>query len=118
MSNGTLIHDWTGSRGKYGLAPTASNLAKSFTPTKLMCAPDNSPERMRVMMDIPPELKYALDDKMKRIGRTCLRENANILFQLFEDICVEHVLKAQVDDGLLRKLVQRNPKEEVSKSVP
>jgi len=98
-----------GSTGAKPGAPTASNLAKAFTPTKPMCAPGTDADKLVVMVDLPKALKSVIDAGMKKIDYNCLRDNAKVVLQVFEDICVQHVINNQIHDKQLSKLLQRNP---------
>ena len=99
--------NWTGK--KNNRTPTVSNLAKIFTPRQPMCGPDYDPARMVVVADVPAQLKSALDEGMDTIGKDCLRQNAEVVFHLFESICTQHVLSQQMDHKLIRKLTRRDP---------
>ena len=74
-----------------------------------MCAPGTDADKLVVMVDIPGPLKAAIDAGMKKIGYDCLKQNAEVVLQVFEDMCVQHVVNNQISDKQLRKLLQRNP---------
>jgi len=113
-NNGKYLGSWAGSATGNQKAPTAYNLARAFTPTRPMCDPGTDTDKLVVMMDVPRQLKSAIDAGMKTIGYDCLRENAKVVLQVYEDICIQHVLDHQIADKTLRKLTQRNPAIEKS----
>ena len=49
---------------------------------------------------------------MNLIDKTCLRQNAEVVFHLYESICSQHVMEMQMDHKLIRKLTRRDPKVE------
>ena len=77
-----------------------------------MCPGGEDTHKLTVLVDIPKKLQAQLNDGLKPIDVDCLRENAELMLGMFETICLEHVLGSQVDQKLLRKLVQRNPNQE------
>ena len=62
--------------------------------------------QMKVWMDIPEELSKALRDGMKLIGLECLRHNAEIVLELFEEMVIKHVLGLQIANRTLSKLIR------------
>ena len=55
------------------------------------------------------KLEQALAKGMEKIGPRCLRENAEVVLKIFEDMCLEHVVGHEIADKLLCKLTQHNP---------
>ena len=111
MATTHYLSNWTGTT-LGNQTPTAANLARAFTPTMPMCSPNMDPEHMVVLMDVPEDLQNALNKGMKKIDLDCLRENAEMVLQLFESICLQHVLDGQINDKVLRRLTQRDPSVE------
>jgi len=101
------MRTWNGGVGA-GLTP--SNLARVFTPTRPMYAPGTDPRVFRVKGDIPIPLKEALADNLKPIGPDCLRSNAKVCLEVYEDICLKHVLGKQLNSKDLRRLMQMDPR--------
>ena len=111
MATTNYLSNWAGTT-LGNQTPTAAHLARALTPTMPMCSPSMDPERMVVLMDIPEDLQNALNKGMKKIDLDCLRENAEMVLQLFESICLQHVLDGQINDKVLRRLTQRDPSVE------
>jgi len=74
-----------------------------------MYTPGTNTDRLVVLLDVPKKLEQALAKGMKKIGPRCLRENAEVVLKIFEDMCLEHVVGQEIADKLLRKLTQHNP---------
>ena len=85
---------------------TSKNLGKRFTPHVPMRPANIKPERIKVWLDIPKELKTMLDAGTINIGTTCLKENAELVISLFEDLCLQHVVSMQIQDKTLSKLIR------------
>ena len=83
---------WTGSVNLSTGTATTSNLAKVFIPTKPMNEPGVDAEQLKVWQDVPEELNRALRDGMKKISTNCLKENAEIVLNLFQEIILKHFL--------------------------
>ena len=107
MSNHYFLSNWTG--GERLSTPTASNLARWFTPHIPMCGPEYNPEKMAVLADIPVQLQKAINDGMEPIDIDCVKQNAQFVFHFYEAICVEHVLEMQMENRYVRRLTQRDP---------
>ena len=99
------ISHWAGSLARVSGAPSAANMAETFTPTLPMCLPGANPKTIKVKGDVPDRLRQAMAKGLQRIGLQCLRENAEMLMSLYEDICLQHVIKQQIKDKVLRKLM-------------
>ena len=106
------VSDWTG-KGS-GKTPTVDNLAKISNSRVPICGPEYDPERMVVLADIPAGLRKALKEGLSPIDSDCLRQNAEVVFHLYESLCSQHVLSQQMDHKLIRKLTQRDPSASVS----
>ena len=100
------MRTWNGALGK-GLS--AANLASAFTPNTPMYAPGTDPKVFRVKSDIPKALQDAIEDDLKPIGPDCLRTNTEACLEVYQDICLQHVLSKQVQDSNLQKLMCRDP---------
>ena len=107
--SGHNLNTWVGTTGLSGETLTADNLATAFTPTKPMYTPGTNTDRLVVLLDVPKKLEQALAKGMQKIGPRCLRENAEVVLKVFEDMCLEHVVGQEIADKLLRKLTQHNP---------
>ena len=115
MANSMFMSGWTGKGSNK--TPTVDNLAKIFTPHIPICGPDYDPERMVVLTDVPTGLKKALREGLTLIDTDCLRQNAEVLFHLYESLCSQHVLGQQMDSKLIRRLTQRDPSAAVSENT-
>lgn len=82
------LRTWSGYTPDTHKAPTATNIARVFTPHKPMCTPGTDPTELKVKSDIPAKLRAALEDNLAMIGPTCLRENAVLLLSVYQDICL------------------------------
>ena len=115
------LRTWTGSSKTREGAATAANISSMFVPHKPMYNPGMQPAQLKVKNDIPKALKNALEHNMAMIGPTCLRENAEVVLEIYEDMCLQHVLDHQIQSKTLEKLKRRDPnyekdqKEESSK---
>ena len=103
-----LLRSWAGSKLRR-LTPITTNLHRTFTPQVPMDVPGSSREKRLVESDVPPKLQAELDKGLKQIGEDCIRENAEFLLDMYENICLEHVVGLQVSDRLLRKVLASNP---------
>ena len=103
---------WTGSVNLSTGTATTSNLAKVFIPHKPMNEPGVDAEQLKVWHDVPEELNRALRDGMKKISTNCLKENAEIVLNLFQEIILKHVLSLQIQDNQLGKLLRGKRRQE------
>ena len=71
---------------------TTTNLAKTFTPEKPMRTSDVAREFPKVWNDIPRELASSIGKGMAKIGCKCLKPNAEIVLDLYEEMMIKHVL--------------------------
>ena len=108
MSGSRQLNSWVGSAFQR-IAPTTANLFHSFTPRVPMGVPGTSREKRMVEMDVPPKLQQQLSKGLPLIGDDCLRENAEYVLDVFETICLEHVISTQVADRTLRRVLAHNP---------
>ena len=83
-----------------------------------MNEPGVAKKKWKVWMDVPEELQAVLKKKMKKIGLDCLKQNAEIVLDLFQDMIIKHVLKMQIHDKTLSKIIRGNPEFEDKSDVP
>ncbi len=112
------ILSWTGSVNINSGAATMANLAETFNPRRPMNEPGIAKEKFKVWMDVPEELQRVLKQKMKKIGLDCLKQNAEIVLDLFQDMIIKHVLQMQIHDKNLSKIIRGNPEIEDRSDVP
>ena len=74
-----------------------------------MYEPGLEKEQLKVWLDVPGELQAALDGGMEMIGSDCLKNNAEIVLGLFEEINIKHVLGHQIKDKTLGRIIRGNP---------
>ena len=103
---------WTGSANINTGAATAANLAETFTPGRPMNEPGIPKEKFKVWLDVPEKIRVLQRKKMQKIGLNCLKQNADIVLDVFQDIVIEHVLDMQIKDKTLRKILRGNPELE------
>ena len=106
-NNKKQLGSWMGSMGCQA-GVTSQNLGKRFTPNVPMQPANIKPERIKVWLDIPKELKTILDQGNINIGTTCLRGNAELVISFYEDLCLKHVVDMQINDKTLGKLIRGN----------
>ena len=90
-------------------AATSENLAVMFNPGRPMVEPGVAKEKWKIWMDVPEELQRVLKQKMKRIGLDCLKQNAEIVLDLFQDMIIKHVLDMQIHNKTLSRIIRGNP---------
>ena len=83
-----------------------------------MYEPGVAKEKLKVWIDIPEELKTVLRKKMKKIGMNCLKKNAEIVLDVFQDMIIKHVLGMQIHDKTLSKIIRGNPEIEKRSDIP
>ena len=106
-ANNKQLGSWMGSMSTIA-GVTSKNLAKMFTPRVPMQTSGITPEQAKVWLDIPKELKQIVDQGLRIIDTTCLRDNAIFLFGQYEDICLKHVTDMQIKDKTYSKLIRGN----------
>ena len=93
-----------------GKAVNANSLADpnaSFDPA-LPCASGEEEARdVLVYADAPKRLIERLENKPQEIGSNCLFENAESILRFYEEDIVSHVVKQEVKDKRVYKLLQR-----------
>ena len=87
---------------------TSKNLAQRFTPHQPMQSAGITPERVKAWLDIPKQLKETVDSGKISIGTTCLKENAELIIGLYEDMCLQHIIGMQIQDKTLGKIIRDN----------
>ena len=108
MATSKRLNSWVG-KAFHRLAPTTANLFRTFTPHLPMGIPGTSRRERLIDLDVPVKLQQQLDNGLPLIGESCLRENAEYVIDIFENICIEHVIGMQVADKTLRKVLANNP---------
>ena len=103
---------WTGSVNSNAGATTTSNLAKMFTPRRPMYEPGVELQQLKVWMDIPEDLENAIKDGMENISPECLRRNAEIVLDIFQEMVLKHVLNMQIKDRTYGRIIRGNPSAE------
>ena len=109
---------WTGRINSNAGTTTSANLARMFTPRTPMYEPGVELQQLRVWMDIPEELATALRDGMEKIAPECLRRNAEIVLDIFQEIIVKHVLSMQIQNRTYGRIIRGNPSTETESSDP
>ena len=107
--NNKQMDTWAGSMSGALGAATTSNLATTFTPKTPMYTPGVDKKQLKVWLDVPEDLAAALDGGMEKIGVDCLEQNAELVLELFQEMCLTHVLDMQIQDRSLYKLIRGNP---------
>ena len=108
-SDDKQVLSWTGSVNINSGAATSENLAEMFNPGRPMVEPGVAKEKWKIWMDVPEELQKVLRKKMKRIGLDCLKQNAEIVLDLFQDMIIKHVLGMQIHNKTLSRIIRGNP---------
>ena len=109
---------WTGRMNNNAGTTTSANLARMFTPRTPMYEPGVELQQLRVWMDVPGELATALRDGMEKIAPECLRRNAEIVLDIFQEIIVKHVLSMQIQNRTYGRIIRGNPSAETESSDP
>ena len=79
----------------------------TFDPTLPCVSGENTKRDSLVKADAPNQLLERLEKKPQRIGPDCLFENAENITRFFEEDIVLHVVKQEVKDKCVYKLLQR-----------
>ena len=93
-----------------GSAANANSLADpnaTFDPTLPCASGEEAARDALVYADAPKNLIARLDKKPQRIGPDCLFENAESILRFYEEDIVLHVVKQEVKDKRVYKLLQR-----------
>ena len=93
-----------------GSAANANSLAdpnSTFDPTLPCASGEEAARDALVMADVPKQLLERLEKKPQEIGPNCLFENAESILRFFEEDIVLHVVKQEVKDKRVYKLLQR-----------
>ena len=69
-------------------------------------------ELQEVWQYVPEGVSKALRDGMKKINTDCLKENAEIVLDLFQEIILKHVLGFQIQDNQLGKFLRGKKRQE------
>ena len=87
----------------------SQNVAKHFTPRVSIQPAGITPERTKVWLDVPKEVRAMTEPGSLIIDNTCLKENAQMVLELYEDACLQHVIDMQIKDKTFSKLMRGNP---------
>jgi len=93
-----------------GKAANANSLADpnaTFDPTLPCASGEEAAVDALVKADAPKRLLERLQKKPQEIGPDCLYENAESILRFFEEDIVLHVVKQEVKDKRVYKLLQR-----------
>ena len=93
-----------------GSAANANSLAdpnSTFDPTLPCASGEEAARDALVRADAPKKLIERLAKKPQEIGPDCLFENAESIIRFFEEDIVLHVVKQEVKDKRVYKLLQR-----------
>ena len=80
--NDKHMDTWGGSLMSGSGAPSADNIAETFTPSKPMYAPGVNARKMEAKGDIPAKLQQAIKKGVQQITPRCLKENAEIFLSI------------------------------------
>ena len=97
-----------------GAAANANSLVDpnaSFDPTLPCASGEEAARDSLVYADAPKKLIERLEAKPQEIGPDCLFENAESILRFYEEDIVLHVVKQEVKDKRVYKLLQRDEDE-------
>ena len=97
-----------------GSAANANSLADpnaTFDPTLPCASGEDAARDALVMADAPKRLIERLEKKTQVIAPDCLFENAESILRFFEEDIVLHVVKQEVKDKRVYKLLQRGEED-------
>ena len=93
-----------------GSAANTNSLAdpnSTFDPSLPCVSGEEAARDALVMADVPKKLIERLEKKPQEIGPDCLYENAESILRFFEEDIVLHVVRQEVKDKRVYKLLQR-----------
>ena len=93
-----------------GAAANANSLADpnaTFDPTLPCASGEEAARDALVLADVPTKLIERLQKKPQEISPSCLYENAESILRFYEEDIVLHVVKQEVKDKRVYKLLQR-----------
>ena len=79
----------------------------TFDPTLPCVSGEEAARDALVLADVPTKLIERLQKKSQQIGPSCLYENAESILRFYEEDIVLHVIKQEVKDKWVYKLLQR-----------
>ena len=100
-----------------GAAANANSLADpnaTFDPTLPCASGEEAARDALVLADVPTKLFERLQKKPQEISPSCLYENAESILRFYEEDIVLHVVKQEVKDKRVYKLLQRGEDDDAS----
>ena len=100
-----------------GAAANANSLADpnaTFDPTLPCVSGEEAARDALVLADVPSKLIERLEKKPQEISPSCLYENAESILRFYEEDIVLHVVRQEVKDKRVYKLLQRGKEDDAS----
>ena len=100
-----------------GAAANANSLADpnaTFDPTLPCVSGEEAARDALVLADVPTKLVERLQKKPQEISPSCLYENAESILRFYEEDIILHVVKQEVKDKRVYKLLQRGEEDDAS----
>ena len=107
-SKSKTMRSWMGSASSVADI-NSENIAEHFTPGVPMKPAGVAKERVRTWQDVPKEVATMTKNGMLLISNTCLKENAEMILDIYEEACLNHVVDLQIQDKTFSALVRGNP---------
>ena len=98
-----------------GSAVNANSLAdpnSAFDPILPCASGEEAARDVLVLADVPKQLIKRLEKKPQEIGPNCLFENTENILHFYEEDIVLHVVRQEVKDKRVYKLLQRGEDDE------
>ena len=86
----------------------SENIAEHFTPEVPMKPAGMPEERARHWQDVPKDVASMIKNGLLNIGNTCLKPNAKLILEIYEEACLNHVVAMQIKDKTFSALVRGN----------
>ena len=93
--------------GKDANANSLADPNTTFDPTLSCVSGEEAARDALVHVDVPKSLETRLLKKPQEIGHDCLFENAESILRFYEEDIILHVIKQEVKDKRVYKLLQR-----------
>ena len=100
-----------------GVTANANSLADpnaTFDPTLPCASGEEAARDALVLADVPTKLIERLQKKPQEISPSCLYENAESILRFYEEDIILHVVKQEVKDKRVYKLLQRGEDDDAS----